>query len=388
MPRVPKIMPKKPKQVKEVEKIARGIAKLMPRATRSPKKASMAQRRKNKERNAARTKEKASAQAKQLTKQKRTYKKSQDTLAEMRRKGFRVDINEKEFDKAASKAMTDKEWKNWKKKYSSGSLKKKATRHTDRIRVADANKRFIHIDDTETGLHYNELFNEKKLADAVNRMRTVKMPVPDWSKDKTAQGLQPMQMRHVNSNDEASMLSEIVYLLSGEDPVAGMVTDFFTIDADYDEEKPWTLAEHINFLKIPYSEEIEDVMMRYSELAYTDRGLWEIYMQKRQKRAGQKILDDMKVDETTRAVLSSILESSHMYAIASREAPPSSAAEAAYAHMTQITVEAQKTSQEIFARIVQMIVNESDYEDIVYEFNQMIEEMRQGQEEVSTSDGD
>lgn len=369
-------------ELKKIKKISRAAGKLLgnfsKKRVKKPKKAKA---------EIAAQKKRAKVRAKELS----AVRRSEKTIEEMKSKGFQVS---EEIEKALKKVreqkrvLSENEWEDWKKKYGSGALKRKATYQVDRVQIAGHGS--FYIDSFDTGIKYSEITSDKGLARVVNRLRTTKVPVPDYTKEVTSQGWQPMQMRHVLSHEEGSYLGEIVYLLTGANPATGMVTDFFEIDDSYDPSKPHTLAEHINFKKLPSeNEDLVDLILQYSELAYTNRGLWDEYMKKRQKRAGEKILDDMGVDEDTRALLAMILESSQMYSICSREAPPSEAAEQAYAHLTKICEEAQKTSSAIFYRIVAMILADPmyDYDDIVYEFKRMIAELRQGQIIDDTSEG-
>lgn len=212
------------------------------------------------------------------------------------------------------------------------------------------------------------------------------MPVNNSQKAKELGSSSYTEMRHIETLLEYDTISTIVEALTGENPVAGMVNEFFEIDNEWDEDNSPSLGQHIKFKKLPKDFEMYDgrtlaqfILDELGQLIYTDRNLFDKYKEKKARQAGERILDELGVDEQDRAILDELLNGNYIWAIAQREAPPSDAAKAAYEHLTEIVIEAQHTAATILAEIIDMIKNGRDYSEIVLRFDEMIETFKNGQ---------
>ena len=305
---------------------------------------------------------------------------------EMQSKGFVVDPKLLEaVNRKLPAKMTQQEANQFADEIKSAKLKAAKFEATLMLSAGEPNGLPI-VEGVLTDISYKDITSDKNLAKLVNKLTSTKMPVNNAKKAKEKGSSTYTEMRHIETLLEYDTLSTIIEALTGENPVAGMITEWFEIDQDYDEDNSPSLGQHIKFKKLPRDMEMYDgrTMAQYildelGQLIYTDRNLFDKYKEKKARQAGERILNELGVDEQDRATLDELLNGNYIWAISQREAPPSDAAKMAYEHLTEIVVEAQHTAATILAEVVDMIKNGRDYSEIVLRFEEMITLFKDGQ---------
>lgn len=307
-------------------------------------------------------------------------KKAREKIREMESVGFTVPQPLKDLSKRKLPA-TQQMYEDIKRLLNISQVKRSSYLLIDSIRSGTHPQGMI-LDDPVRGIDYSVLTDKKRLAKKLNDMRTVKVPKRAPNKGES----EDKYFGHVRSALEGADIDNIAQAL-GKETKPGEDNEYFSIDDTWDGQL-FSLAEHITWKQVPvdqfwkddhgekYNEVIESIV-RYMGLAYTDRKLYDEFREsvdsqnwERFKKKYSDKNDDADTD--TLEMLAYILNSSHLWHIASRYIPPSEAAEIVHDQLVDIVIKASKEGESIMSEIVAMIRAEKDLEDIREKFDELI----------------
>ena len=316
--------------------------------------------------------------AKQIAK---IQKKAREKIREMESVGFTVPAPYKEL---ANKKIspTQKNLEEMRKLLNVTQVKKAGYLLIDTIRSGSHPQGLV-LENPVRGIDYSVLTDKKRLAKKLNDMKSVRVPKRAPSESEGAD----KYFAHVKSAQEGSDISNIILAL-GEEVKKGNDNEYFTIDDSWDGQL-YTLSEHITWKQIPVEKfwqedqgdkynDVIDYILRYMGLAYTDRELYDEFRKtsdaKKFEKWAEDYIKDKDYDFEDLETLEYILNSSHIWNIASRYFPPSENVKRVHDEIVKITMEASRTTSDILAEIISLIRAEKDLEDIKATFETRVED--------------
>ena len=306
-------------------------------------------------------------------------KKAREKIREMESIGFEVPAPYKEL---ANKKIspTQKNLEEMRKLLNVTQVKKAGYFIIDTIRSGSHPQGLV-LENPVRGIDYSVLTDKKRLAKKLNQMKSVKVPKRAPSDGEGTD----KYFGHVKSASEGSDIANIVLAL-GKDAKPGEDNEFFTIDDTWDGQL-YTLSEHITWKEIPVEKfwqedqddrynDVIDYILRYMDLAYTDRELYDEFRKTSDAKRFEKWAEDYAKDNEDYDFedlesLEYILNSSHIWSIASRYYPPSDNVKRVHDEIVNITMQASRTTNDILAEIISMIRAEKDIEDIKATFEEL-----------------
>lgn len=186
--------------------------------------------------------------------------------------------------------------------------------------------------------------------------------------------------KHVASEKMSMQVSMLVTTITGK-PVksfkAGYEDELIKIDESWGGSAK-TLAEHIKFKKIPYSEDMEQVITTIGSIAYTNPELYEKYREQGAQKSFKSNLP-ADVDPETAEKLSWILNSSALWNIAQKYAYDSDQVQANYQELVRrINDDYVKNNETILSEVIQMVQNEENIDTIKKSINNLIVASKSG----------
>lgn len=219
-------------------------------------------------------------------------------------------------------------------------------------------------------------------AKQINEMLTQKVT---FNKVNPKTGAIEQVTKHIASEKMSMQISSLVTVLTGQ-PVSKFKADteneFFKIDKNWSGSAK-TLAEHIKFKKIPYSEDMEQVVTTLGSIAYTNPELYKKYKEQGQQVSYLKNLP-LDIDPETAEKMSWILNSSALWNIAQKYAYDSDQVKQNYQELVKkINDDYVKNNTIIMNNIIQMIMNEEHIDTVKKAINNMIIQSKSGFDENS-----